>query len=148
MKNQVDEGKGLRTAGVCGTKRSSKRQSESASFSQSESTTAPAPLALRQPRVLAAGGRLVQRKDSAMTVSQVSSKLNIGRAKVLRLIGAGNLQAVDINAGGRRPTYRITAEALADFIAGRVVRAVVSCRRRQTVKPSRQWVSARRAIAS
>jgi excisionase family DNA binding protein len=58
-----------------------------------------------------------------LTARQVQERLGISRETLRKLIGDGQLAAVKLGAGRTSP-YRISEEALADFIE------------RQTVKPA------------
>ena len=60
-----------------------------------------------------------------LTVKQIAREMQIGLTSVTRLVKTGKLQAINISSG-RRPTYRIPAEAYEEFkSAGTVHEPVV-----------------------
>lgn len=73
-----------------------------------------------------------------LTVRQVADRLALAKADtVLRLIRAGALPAVNVSAGAGRPTWRISPEALGEFLAAHRAVPVPNTprrRRRKAVK--------------
>ena len=54
--------------------------------------------------------------NAPMTVQEVSDFLKIHPATTRKLIAAGELPAVAINRTAKRPTYRVTTEAVSTFL--------------------------------
>ncbi len=68
-----------------------------------------------------------------LTPRAVADQLGLRKTDaVLAWIAAGRLAAVNVSAGEGRPTWRIPAEALEEFLAGR--RAVPAPRRGRLVR--------------
>lgn len=55
--------------------------------------------------------------DSLLTPEDVSRLLKVTAEQVRSLIRKGRLKAVNIGAGAKRPLYRVTSEALEEFLA-------------------------------
>jgi excisionase family DNA binding protein len=51
-----------------------------------------------------------------LTTRQVAAWLAVDVKKVLRLIHEDTLDAINIDPKGQRPTYRVSPEALAEFV--------------------------------
>ena len=54
-----------------------------------------------------------------LTPPQVAERLGVDGHKILSWIRAGELRAVDVGDGARRPRYRVAESDLATFLAGR-----------------------------
>ena len=54
--------------------------------------------------------------DQILTVKEVSAQLKVSAEQVRTLIRKGQLSAVNVGSGKKRPLYRITHEALENFI--------------------------------
>ena len=54
--------------------------------------------------------------DQILTVKEVSAQLKVSSEQVRTLIRKGQLSAVNVGSGKKRPLYRITSEALETFI--------------------------------
>jgi excisionase family DNA binding protein len=52
---------------------------------------------------------------ATLTVPEVAKDLQVARDKIYDWIRSGRMTATNVNKPGARPSYRITAEALADF---------------------------------
>ena len=59
--------------------------------------------------------------DSFMTPPTAASLLNVRVEKVLTWIHKGELRAINISDGKRRPRYRISPEALSAFVQSREI---------------------------
>lgn len=72
-------------------------------------------------------------EPSALSVRTAAERLGIGSHAVLALIHSGALIASDVSlhAGGGRPRWRITPEAIDDFLHARMYRVAVPRRRRR-----------------
>jgi hypothetical protein len=69
---------------------------------------------------------------SHLTTADVAERLAVDVECVLALIAAGTLTAIDVRRpGSKRPRWRITAEALADFETARTNRPTPPPARRQ-----------------
>jgi Helix-turn-helix domain len=72
--------------------------------------------------------------DRALTPRQVAERYGVGVHKILSMIDAGIIVAIDMRSpGSSRPRWRITAEAIADFERRRVAqpKAAPTPRRRR-----------------
>lgn len=58
-----------------------------------------------------------------LTPPEVARRLRVNPNKVLRWLRSGALAGFDVSEGAQRPRFRITPEALADFIASRAIKA-------------------------
>src|SRR6185312_4386371 len=56
------------------------------------------------------------------SVAQVAEALSIDAEAVIRHVRAGRLRAVNVGLGTQRPRYRISTEALDEFLDARQVR--------------------------
>ena len=54
--------------------------------------------------------------DQILTVKEVSAQLKVSSEQVRTLIRKGQLSAVNVGSGKKRPLYRITPEALESFM--------------------------------
>jgi excisionase family DNA binding protein len=54
--------------------------------------------------------------DQILTVKEVSAQLKVSSEQVRTLIRQGQLSAVNVGSGKKRPLYRITHEALESFM--------------------------------
>ena len=54
-----------------------------------------------------------------MTPSEVAERLRVTAEQVRCLIRTGQLAAVNVGTGPKRPLYRITPDAVAEFLARR-----------------------------
>lgn len=59
---------------------------------------------------------------SPLTVAQAAERLGVGVDVVAAHIRAGRLAASNVGLGSQRPRYRITPEAIEEFLAERLVR--------------------------
>lgn len=57
--------------------------------------------------------------DATFTVPEVAERLKLSTDAVLALVHAGKLAASNVGLGTQRPRWRITAEALDQFLAER-----------------------------
>jgi hypothetical protein len=73
------------------------------------------------------------------TVTDLSRILHRSRSSVVGLISSGRLQAFDASPEGIQRQWRITEDALQEFISQNAARPPVK-RRRTVSKPVRQWV--------
>jgi hypothetical protein len=65
-------------------------------------------------------------------VAEVAARYGVTEHTVLGWVAAGDLRALDVRrAGARRPRWRVTPEALAEFEARRSPAAAVAPRRRR-----------------
>lgn len=64
-----------------------------------------------------------------LTPDQVAEHLRVTAEQVRCLIRTGQLAAVNVSAGTKRPCYRITPDAVAEFLARRAQPAPISRRR-------------------
>lgn len=62
--------------------------------------------------ILNAGGRL-------LTPGEVAERLRVTAEQVRSLIRTGQLAAVNVGTGPKRPLYRITPDAVTEFLARR-----------------------------
>lgn len=60
--------------------------------------------------------RTPSRNTYYLTPDEVASRLRVTSEQVRSLIRKGILRAINVGAGGKRPLYRISSEALQDFI--------------------------------
>ncbi len=60
--------------------------------------------------------KLPTSSDQMLTVKEVSTRLKVSSEQVRTLIRQGQISAVNVGAGKKRPLYRITHEALGDFM--------------------------------
>jgi excisionase family DNA binding protein len=74
---------------------------------------------------------------STLTVQQVAEYLGVGEKSVLAYIAAGHLRAMNVGrkVGGKRPTWRITGEALESFCLIRTATPPVPKTRRRKRQP-------------
>lgn len=72
---------------------------------------------------------------SIYTVPEVAARYQIDPDSVRDLIHGGELQAFNVGKGKKRPSYRITAEALAAFESRRAIRKPDVPVRRATKNP-------------
>ncbi|MSR59447.1 MAG: DNA-binding protein [Planctomycetaceae bacterium] len=59
--------------------------------------------------------------DPLRTVPEIASTLRVKPHRVLAWIHAGTLPAIDLNAGLGKPSWRVRADDLDVFLAGRTV---------------------------
>ena len=57
--------------------------------------------------------------DQILTVKEVSAQLKVSSEQVRTLIRQGQLSAVNVGSGKKRPLYRINHEALEEFMKSR-----------------------------
>ena len=69
---------------------------------------------------------------SLLTTLEVAEQLRVTPEQVRTLVRTGQLAAVNVGTGPKRPLYRITPDAVTEFLARRhqIVRAVVPRRRK------------------
>ena len=58
--------------------------------------------------------------EDVLRASQVAKRLNIARTGVYQLIDSGQLVAINVSTGQERPQWRITPDALQDFMSSRL----------------------------
>ena len=73
------------------------------------------------------------------TPQQFAELLGVTHEHVLSLIRRGLLDAIDVSINRRRPTYRIPAEAVEKFQAGRVVTQPVTPVRRRKLRVTKDY---------
>ena len=62
---------------------------------------------------------LAPQAGQLMTPSEVADQLRVTAEQIRRLIRKGELAAINVGTGEKRPLYRITSQALETFISGR-----------------------------
>ncbi len=60
-----------------------------------------------------------ERNGHLLTPDEIADRLRVTAEQVRALIRKGQLPAINVGAGSKRPLYRISEEALEEFIAGR-----------------------------
>lgn len=55
------------------------------------------------------------------TLNEAAERLGTSHDSVRRLIDGGELEAIDVSAGGTRPRLRVSETALGDFISRRTL---------------------------
>jgi|GEM_PF-2293241 len=69
------------------------------------------------------------------TIPDVANRLGIGCDAVNKLIHDGRLRAVNVGRGALRPRWRITEDAIADFISASATTAKPAAGRTPRAKP-------------
>lgn len=69
--------------------------------------------------------------DTLLTVAAVAKRLSLGSDAVLSLIHAGRLKAVNVGLGEHRPRWRISPEAIDEFLYTRTAQPPIMVRRRK-----------------
>lgn len=63
--------------------------------------------------------RLPRADEELLTPAEAAAKLKVTAEQVRALIRTGQLAAINVGTGQKRPLYRITPQALADFLGRR-----------------------------
>jgi excisionase family DNA binding protein len=69
--------------------------------------------------VLRETGRILAAAGTLLTPGEVAQRLRVTPEQVRCLIRRGQLAAVNVGTGPKRPLYRITPEAVEEFLSGR-----------------------------
>jgi excisionase family DNA binding protein len=78
--------------------------------------------------------------DQILTVREVSVQLKVSSEQVRTLIRQGQLSAIIVGSGKKRPLYRITPEALADFIKqGQLANPPILLKSARRLPPTRDF---------
>lgn len=81
-----------------------------------------------------AGDPAIRTDEALFTPGEAAERLKVTAEQVRSLIRKGQLAAVNVGTGPKRPLYRITSQALQDFLAHRW-RPGRAVRFRRTTRP-------------
>lgn len=65
--------------------------------------------------------RLIEGLPPLLTVSQVCKVIYASRQSVMRMISAGQLDALNMGAGSTNSSYRVTRDSVERFLRSRVI---------------------------